>query len=253
MPFMVTNRMRYAMVLVIALAMTQGCSPKKSSEPFVFMLSDFMNAKVLPYDSPPQVIYRIDDHRFVTLEHYRDCNYGETFYNDTRAGIRKQLGRGDVENYQGRLINADPTGKNLAFPGSAPPHFAAPDKGVAVELLYSTDGGKTFDLMEYMDHSSDPFEDSKDYTVAVTSDKLFVAKKYQYREDRPDYDLMVDQYPLDPAVDLGKPYPPGFHSDGAWASKKKLLPDGLRTPSGEDRLTCDPSIKPTNPDAPLVP
>ncbi|WP_080429882.1 hypothetical protein [Burkholderia ubonensis] len=231
----------------------QGCSPKKANEPFVFMLSDFMNAKVLPYDSPPQVIYRIDDHRFVTLEHYRDCNHGETFYNDTRVGIRQQLGRGDVENYQGNLINADSTGRNLVFPAAAPPHMATNDRGWAVELLYSTDGGKTFKSMDYMEHSFDLFEDSKGYVIAATRDKLYVAKKYQYRTDLTDYDLMVDQYPLDPAVDLRKPYPPGFRSEGAWASKRKILPNGLRTPSGQNQFTCDSAIKPTNPDAPLVP
>lgn len=248
----VKDHMLRASVVAIVLVVTQGCTPPRANEPFVFMLSDFMNAKVLPYDSPSQVIYRIDDYRFVTLEHYRDCNHGETFYNDTRAGIRQQLGRGDMENYQGYLINADPTGRNLAFPAAAPPHLATNDRGWAVELMYSTDGGKTFNSMDYMEHSFDPFEDSKDNVIAATRDKLFVAKKYQYRIDRPDYDLMVNQYPLDPAVDLRKPYPTGFHSDGAWASKKKLMPNGLRTPSGQDRLTCDPSIKPTNPDAQLV-
>ena len=40
------------------------------------------------YDVPPQVIYRIDDHRFVTLENYRDCHHGVTYYNDAKQGIR---------------------------------------------------------------------------------------------------------------------------------------------------------------------
>ncbi|MGS0897680.1 T6SS immunity protein Tli3 family protein, partial [Burkholderia stagnalis] len=159
------------------------------------------------------------------------------------------------ENFQGRIVNADPTGRNIVLPLAYPKGLICGngEKGCAVPFWYSTDGGKTFATKVYMDHSFDAFEDSKGYTVAVTSDKLFIAKEYRYRSDLPDYDLMVDQYPLDPAVDLGKPYPPGFHSDGAWASKKKLMPDGLRTPSGQDRITCDASIQPTNPDAPLVP
>ena len=119
-------------------------------------------------------------------------------------------------------------------------------------MWYSTDGGTTFHLLTYMPHSFKPFEDSKDYTVAVTSDTLFVAKKFQYRSDRPEYDLSVRQYTLAPAVDRGKPRQPIVESDSAWACKKKLMPEGLRTPSGQDRITCDASIKPTNPDAPLV-
>ena len=210
--------------------------------------------KELPYDSPPQVIYRIDAHRFVTLERYRDCNHGEAYYNDTRSGIRKYLGRGLFENFQGRIVNADPTGMNVVLPLAFPAGLVCGngEKGCVVSLWYSTDGGKTFRIKVYMDHSFNPFGDSKNYTVAATKDKLFLAKKFQYRLDRPDYDMLVNQYPLDPAVDLSKPYPPGFHSDGAWESKKKLMPDDLRTPSGQDRITCDPSIKPTNPDAPLM-
>ncbi|WP_260434359.1 hypothetical protein [Burkholderia sp. Bp9090] len=211
--------------------------------------------KELPYDSPPQIIYRIDDHRFVTLERYRDCHHGETYYNDTRAGIRKYLGRGMFENFQGRLINADPTGGNIVLPLAYPEGLVCGngEKGCVVPFWYSTDGGKTFATKIYMEHGFDAFENSKDYIVAATSDKLFIAKKYQYRMDRPEYDLSVRQYSLVRAVDPGKPHPPIFESDGAWASKRKLMPDGLRTPSGQDRITCDSSIKPTNPDALLVP
>src|SRR5262249_26294942 len=117
---MATNP-RHAIALALTLTALQGCS---KPQPYVFTLGDFLEAKVLPYDAPPQVIYRIDDHRFVTLEHYRDCNYGEAYYNDTRVGIRTGLGRASIEDFQGRLINADPSGKNLAFPSGAPPHLA---------------------------------------------------------------------------------------------------------------------------------
>ncbi|KVN40977.1 hypothetical protein WJ63_27530 [Burkholderia pyrrocinia] len=224
----------------------QGCSPKKANEPFVFMLSEFMSAKKLPYDSPPQVIYRIDDHRFVTLEHYRDCNHGETFYNDTRAGIRRQLGRGDVENFQGSLVNADPTGRNLAFPAAAPPHLATNDRGWAVELMYSTNGGETFNTINYMEHSFDPFEDSKKYSIAVTRDSVFISQKISETADVSN----VDRYPLVPGFAYGtnEKLP-----DGKRIAFDVKMPVGLRTPSGQDRLTCDPSVKPTNPDAPLVP
>ncbi|WP_126286709.1 MULTISPECIES: T6SS immunity protein Tli3 family protein [Burkholderia cepacia complex] len=236
-----------ASVVAVALVVTQGCAPKKANEPFVFMLSDFMSAKKLPYDSPPQVIYRIDDHRFVTLEHYRDCNHGETFYNDTRAGIRQQLGRGDLENYQGKLINADPTGRNLAFPAAAPPHLATNDRGWAVALMYSTDGGKTFGSVDYMEHSFDPYEDSKDYAVFVTKDRLYVANRSA------DNDAYVVQYPMVANIDLSKPYPNGISGASFAMSKRPGIFLKLRTPSGQDRLTCDQSIKPTNPDAALVP
>ncbi|HDR9802816.1 TPA: hypothetical protein QDC55_000372 [Burkholderia cenocepacia] len=237
------------LVIVTLMLLMQACSAQK---PYSFSLADFLSAKELPYDSPPQVIYRLDDHRFVTLERYRDCYHGETFYNDTKANIRKKIGIGLFEDFQGRIVNADPTGMNIVLPLALPPRISCGDRGCAVPLWYSTDGGATFHLLTYMPHSFKPFEDSKDYTVAVTSDKLFIAKKFQYRSDRPEYDLSVRQYTLAPSVDRNKPYQPIVESDGAWASKKKLMPDGLRTPSGQDRITCDASIKPTNPNAPLV-
>ncbi|KVN44444.1 hypothetical protein WT12_23345 [Burkholderia territorii] len=248
--------MRHVIATIALVALVQGCTaqpPQRSA----FRLSDFWSStlKELPYDSPPQIIYRIDDHRFVTLEHYRDCYHGDSYYNDTRAGIRKYLGRGMFENFQGRIVNADLSGTNIVLPLAYPPRAFCGngEKGCAVPFWYSTDGGKTFATKVYMDHSFNAFEDSKDYTVAATSDKLFVARKYQYRMDRPEYDLSVRQYSLGPTVDPEKLHPGIFESDGAWASNKKLMPDGLRTPSGQDRITCDASIKPTNPDAPLIP
>ncbi|OLL29106.1 hypothetical protein BTH42_24325 [Burkholderia sp. SRS-W-2-2016] len=230
-------------VIALALLATlQGCKETKPDEPFIFMLSDFMAAKELPYDSPPQVIYRIDDHRFVTLERYRDCNYGETWYNDTHSGIRHQLGRGGYEDYQGMLINADPTGRNLVFPSGAPPGLVTNERGVSVYLAYSTDGGKNFHSLEYMPHSFDPFEDSKRYAVYVDRERVYVEK-------RRNTDSYVESYPLIPGfIYDGKSDIP----DNKHVEEDTLVPSGLRTPSGDDHIHCDASIKPTNPDAPLI-
>lgn len=239
--------MRHSIVIAVLAVLMSGCVAQQRQ---VFSLGDFLGAKVLPYDSPPQVIYRIDRHRFVTLENYRDCNYGQAYYNDTRAGIKTGLGRASIENYQGRLINADPIGKNMVFPSGAPPHLGASDRGVDVGLLYSTDSGKTFAAFAYMKHSFDPFEDSRRYTVAVTRDKLFVARVDYGNETGSAY---VREYPLVPGVDLSKPYPPGIHGSTFSTSERPDYLYGVVTPSGQDRITCDTSIKPTNPDAPLVP
>ena len=102
------------------------------------------------YDVPAQVIYRIDDHRFISLENYSDCHHGDTYYNDTKESIRKKLGRNGIENFQGRLINADPTGKNIVIPSSQPPERACSDRGCSISLIYSTDSGRTFHGMVYM-------------------------------------------------------------------------------------------------------
>ncbi|OXI31602.1 hypothetical protein CFB89_19445 [Burkholderia sp. AU16741] len=239
-------RMVRNLVIVALMLMMQACSTQK---PHSFNLADFLSAKELPYDSPPQVIYRIDDHRFVTLERYRDCYHGETFYNDTKTSIRRKLGRGTVENFQGRIINADPTGMNLVFPSAVAPYTVCGDRGCNPVMAYSTDGGNTFHGMVYARHIYKPFEDSKRFTVAATKDKLFVAQVDYGDEDGDPY---VKEYPLLPNIDLSKPYPAGVRSSTFLASKRPGLFSKLRTPSGQDRITCDSSIKPTNPDAPLV-
>ncbi|RQU94909.1 hypothetical protein [Burkholderia cenocepacia] len=227
------------LVIVALMLLMQACSAQK---PYSFSLADFLSAKELPYDSPPQVIYQLDDHRFVTLERYRDCYHGETFYNDTKANIRKRIGIGLFEDFQGRIINADPTGMNIVLPLALPPRISCGDRGCTVPLWYSTDGGTTFHLLTYMLHSFKPFEDSRRYTIVATKDRLYVEKHRQY-------DSYVVSYPLIPGfVYDGKSDIPGSKH----VEYDTTVPPGLRTPSGQDRITCDASIKPTNPNAPLV-
>ncbi|MCA8060905.1 hypothetical protein [Burkholderia sp. AU38729] len=237
--------------VIVSIVLMQGCAtqqPQRST----FRLSDFRSStlKELPYDSPPQTIYRIDDHRFVTLERYRDCNHGESYYNDTRIGIRKYLGRGRFENFQGRIINADPTGMNIVLPLAYPPRAFCGngEKGCVVPFWYSTDGGQTFHVKDYADHSFKPFDDSKRYTFAVANGRLFVAKS-DYADESEAY---VREYPMVYGIDLSKPYPPGIRGSSFAASKRPNYLQGASTPSGQDRIICDSSLKPTNPDAPLV-
>jgi hypothetical protein len=234
--------MRNLIVLALLILM-QACHAPK---PKPFMLGEFLSAKQLPYDSPSQVIYRIDDHRFVTLERYRDCNHGESFYNDTRANIRTKIGTGRIENYQGRLINGDPTGMNIVLPLSYPPRISCGDRGCTVPLRYSTDGGVTFHLLTYMRNSSNPFKYSGNYTIVVTRDAMYVGNKRQINSE----DISVTRYPLAAGFIYGggNELPNGLKID-----YDASLPKNTRTPSGQDRITCDPSLKPTNPDAPLVP
>ncbi|KVL28315.1 hypothetical protein WS97_26875 [Burkholderia territorii] len=242
--------MRHVIATIALVVLMQGCTtqtPRHAS----FGLGDFMSSalKELPYDSPPQIIYRIDDHRFVTLENYRDCYHGDSYYNDTRAGIRKYLGRGMFENFQGRIVNADPSGTNIVFPLAYPDGLVCGngEKGCVVPFWYSTDGGKTFATKVYMDHSFNAFEDSEDYSIFVTKDRLYVANRSA------DDDAYVLEYPMVPGIDLSKPYPPGVKGGSFAASKRPGVFSKIRTPSGQDRIVCDASIKPTNPDAPLVP
>ncbi|MBV8157699.1 MAG: hypothetical protein JO278_08580 [Dyella sp.] len=227
--------MRQATILGIVIVLSvAGCAGQRPTPPD--------NAEP-HYDVQPQVIYRIDDHRYISLENYRDCNFGTTYYNDSRQGIRFELGRGTFENYRGRLINADPSGRYLVLPSSRPPHYGCPDKGCNVSFYYSTDGGRTFQRGGYyMRNMLDPYEYSADYIVAAGADRIYIARKVGKTVD----DYGVDQYPLLPGIDLRKAYPPGVRGDSFLASRRLDYLDGLRTPSGQEYLSCDDSIRPAN-------
>jgi hypothetical protein len=232
--------MRLITLVGIALASLAGCVSSSSASRDNFTYADFKDAKVLPYDSPTQVIYRIDDHRFITLERYRDCDHGDTFYNDTKASIQTYLGRGGIESYRGRLIIDDPTGRNIVIPSSAPPHFVCGDRGCSVSLIYSTDGGRSFDGAYFM-RSFNPSEDTKRYAVLVTKDAYFVEKRYDENF------ASVDRFPLLPGFKYGQDTLP----DQDKVQYNTKMPIGLHSPSGQERFSCDASIGPTNPNAPL--
>jgi len=206
----------------------------------------YLPAPIPHYDVPPQVIYRIDDHRFISLENYRNCHYGTTYYNDTRLGIRTRFGRGGgIANYRGRLINADPSGRYIVVPSSFHPKGVCPDKGCSIAFIYSTDAGRTFQSGGYyMLHSDNPYRDSADYIVAAGADRIYIAKKWGSDNYR------VVQYPLVPGIDLSKRYPPGVRGDSFAASRRPDYLDGLRTPSGQEYISCDDSIRPANPSNP---
>src|SRR5690348_3981687 len=65
--------------------------------------------ELYPYNVPPQVVYRVDDHRFVTLEGYNHC-LGYAWYNDTRTGVRTKIGLMWPTGFRGKLVIDDPTG-----------------------------------------------------------------------------------------------------------------------------------------------
>ncbi|CAE6854495.1 hypothetical protein R75461_07639 [Paraburkholderia nemoris] len=189
------------------------------------------------YDGPPKVIYRIDDHRFVSLENYDRC-YGDTYYNNTRLGIRHKLARGGgIVTYLGRLIIDDPTEMNVVIPSA--PGGGCSSRGCNASLVYSTDGGNTFHGMYYIEGSQAASKDSERYTIAVTKDKFYVAERSYNSFNR---DLYVKEYPLVRGIDFDQPYPPGVHGRNFAAPDTPTFPVGIRTPSGQDRFICDMSV-----------
>ncbi|WP_034291834.1 hypothetical protein [Herbaspirillum sp. RV1423] len=190
------------------------------------------------YDVPAQVVYRIDDHRYISLENYDKC-YGDNYYVDTKAKLRTKLWRGNLSRYKGRLSIDDPTGMNIVIPDA--PAETCGDKGCNVYLAYSSDGGRTFKSKKYM-QSPYPTKASENYSILVAQDGFYVVKTSEYAKGKFDND--VTKYPLAPGIeyDTVAGLPKGYHIE--YLSNKPLPP--LRTPSGQDRFTCDASIRPSN-------
>lgn len=197
------------------------------------------------YDIDSQVIYRIDDHRYLLMSNYPDCDYVRHFhypmdvprvyYRDDKLGVSQQLSPA-VAYYRGKLIIDASKGNTIAFPaapigGCTTTDRGCPDPGIT----YSTDAGRTWQQMPLDGRSwggrSNSPEQFKSYTVTVTDNAIFVSKGFTQDTERK---------PIGPDIS---------YSSGPGAISAEKIVGGLprakgRTPSGMDRLTCDPKIKP---------
>ncbi|MBN4832543.1 T6SS immunity protein Tli3 family protein [Enterobacter hormaechei] len=142
--------------------------------------------RVVVTDAPPQVVYRIDDHRFLTLENYIACDKsGQIYYHDTKQGIKTRIDTvnrdyrkddgtliknylvGDdqiqlknVENgimaYKGILLY-DATNGALAFPYVNNTWSGCDNnRGCYQGAMVSIDGGRTFYNRIYEKSSNGP-------------------------------------------------------------------------------------------------
>ena len=165
----------------------------------------------------PQVVYRIDAQRYVTLERYEDCDafFAELYYNDTAKGIHTLAGRASGTVYQGRIINADPTGNNLVVPSA--------------DLPYSTDAGRNFKHYDYLKLSkfTQVRQESGHYTIAAIKDQIIV--------EEVDYPRGAPNYGDSPNVGMDRLIAP---SEKWVHSSSHTLLDLPLPASGEDQYVC---------------
>ncbi|AWH87890.1 T6SS immunity protein Tli3 family protein [Limnobaculum parvum] len=184
------------------------------------------------YDIEPQVIYRLDDNRYVELSNYEDCKptgedqwVAEAWYYDRNLGIKTELSTG-MRSYQGRIINADPSGKNLIFPASSD-RLNCSERGCGSSTIaYSTDYGRTLSYKRIggSGTSSNPSEDSKEFTVVITKKELIyyngeegdyffsrieldgktingeLVSHYDHVKTIPPYPVLMDHYQCDTSI-----------------------------------------------------
>ncbi|WP_374326726.1 hypothetical protein [Azonexus sp.] len=227
------------------------------------------------YNSPQQVIYRIDDHRYITLENYRDCRVGGIMkWHDQRKNLEVEMGRYKNEGkgfWPGRF-SIEPGEMKFAIP-----NFWCGEKWCYLSIVFTNDGGKTWDAFRGMTYSSNSFEDKKERKKVVDTDVRVTKDGYVYIVP-----MHLDYYirrRFD-GFENGKPWgfgsgercelirPPNMSTSEHLAltkaceeSRRKkppfppLEPDRydeynfssiplVKTPSGQERFACDPSLNP---------
>lgn len=135
---------------------------------------------VQPIHNPPQVIYRIDKNRYLTLEDYSNCDDGSIYYHNDNKKIKTKLwflSKGTM-NYKGKFIWAAKNDDMLAIPLVSGDNDACGDplRGCAYSILSaSSDGGKNFSDIKF--HASNS-SNSKDYTIIISDDAIYIKSAY---------------------------------------------------------------------------
>lgn len=175
------------------------------------------------YDVPPQVVYRIDDHRFFTLENYKDCDHGGiVYYNDTKLGKKLYISGGSSSN---DILTKNPT---IAWQGKF--IYAAGEETIAAPVLMMFCPSERIDCSAQLQYFSGDKKrvslpvsfgsSGENIDVAIVDDGYYIINKavFSYK------------YLLNPS------------STDEDSSQVDKLPDAIRTPSGASYLSCNRSI-----------
>ena len=149
---------------------------------------DLEESRRVETDAPIQVIYRIDNDRFLTLENYIACDKGgQVYYNDSKRNIKTLLGSendfqdfsyrlgNDVAAYRGIIINGADNGY-LAFPGAVTAQYCGSGnsaRGCPVFFYFSSDYGKKFIVKIIGEERNTPERFSK-LKVMVENDGVYL-------------------------------------------------------------------------------
>ncbi|MBU9842825.1 T6SS immunity protein Tli3 family protein (plasmid) [Rahnella aceris] len=168
--------------LIFSLTSLNGCAV---TPPPVQTSTQPKKLAVQPIHNPPQVIYRIDKNRYLTLEDYSNCDDGSIYYRNDSKKIKTKLwflSKGTM-NYKGKFIWAAKNDDMLAIPlvsGDNAP-CGDPLRGCAYSILSaSNDGGKTFNDIKFRATDSSA---SKDYTIVISDNAIYI-KSINYNADK---------------------------------------------------------------------
>ncbi|MBJ2117284.1 hypothetical protein [Proteus penneri] len=240
-------KLSYFFILLLSTSTLSGCLSLKEkaaikAEQDRAEQQRLIDEEIKSY-GPPTVIYRIDDHRFFTLEKYNERRSGSTYYNNTQKGIHQELIRSSACRYQGRLIWATKRDDAFAFPGvlsRVTSRCAGTKTGCVNVILVTLDGGKNFRPTNggFGIHTDHPGYYSSFFDIIVTDEGFYLGKTTVSR--RKTNDELADPWwrviYFDPTD--------SNYVHSSWGEEKSP-PEDLKTPSGQTRFDCSaPSIYP---------
>ncbi|WP_368868803.1 T6SS immunity protein Tli3 family protein, partial [Proteus penneri] len=178
-------KLSYFFILLLSTSTLSGCLSLKEkaaikAEQDRAEQQRLIDEEIKSY-GPPTVIYRIDDHRFFTLEKYNERRSGSTYYNNTQKGIHQELIRSSACRYQGRLIWATKRDDAFAFPGvlsRVTSRCAGTKTGCVNVILVTLDGGKNFRPTNggFGIHTDHPGYYSSFFDIIVTDEGFYLGK-----------------------------------------------------------------------------
>lgn len=142
-----------------------------------------------PVYGPAQIIYRIDDNRYFTLENYTRCENGQTFYINIEKGIHTKVANASGYLFKGRFFWLSTRDDYLAFPATADTKLSycvGADKGCVNSVIVTTDGGDTLHGVPYGGNTTSPTEATKNYDMLVNNEGFYVIDfkgRERYQED----------------------------------------------------------------------
>lgn len=179
-------------------------------------------------DVKPQVVYRIDGHRFFTLEKYLDCNNGGfVYYNDTNKKIKVLAGYEGADKRPQNEVTTMQKNDVLALNGKF--IYAASDNVIAYptrDVSYKY-GNSTYYIV--FKDISDPSKNSKFQVSPSNHNTNIVTESAIYIQDKP-----TPKYYKKYSI-------PKKSDDYEWIESPEV---NFKRVSKDDHFHCDDTIKP---------
>ena len=179
-------------------------------------------------DVEPQIVYRIDAHRFFTFEKYLDCNSGGfVYYNDTNKKIKKFAGVEGVDQKPQNELTVMQVNNVLSYHGRF--IYSAGDNVIAYP---DRDVNYKYGSSNYFINYQDIRDGDKKTLIDVSpssSISLYILDGAIFIQ-RSRHDQRYEKYSV-----------PNKTDDYEWVEASSLE---INNTSADDRFHCDNSIKP---------